>query len=369
MNSLLFWIIECLPFVKRIFYWDDYLYFVFNYLPALLALRPRIDYKYLSLYALIGVFFIIGNVTFGTATLYFVGLLPLLCKAQFDRVSFQGLFQKFYYIPAIIVIYALFQYLFGYSSFEIGWINSERGKTSAAGLFLLGDNIRPFSMLAGIPEFSFFICLLFYHEYYLRRNLIFANFAILILFSMGSRGVAVGLFCAMLVFSGANRFSKPVRFVLVSSLGVFSYIILISMELILRSFETDSSRMLVYGTFGERVEILRDFFEHADFYSILVGVGLPWRTFDNIYISVLNDFGLLGFVILIYLLYVGVKDHKSEFAIYIAMIYGMYADFVHSFFFMHLLGMMLYTKNTLSRNFKVDNKQKEELVTRADSGV
>lgn len=355
INIIIFWLVQCLPFVKRIFFWSDPLYFFFNYLPALLALRVRIELRVFLIYMVICIFLVGGKIDQDIALLYLVGLMPFLCRSQFN-ITFSQLFQRYWLIPLLIILYGIYQKIFGYSPFEMGWIRSGKGKVGEEGLFLSGD-IRPFSFFAGIPEYSFFMCILIYHEIFIRQKKITSICLILLLLLMGSRGVIMGLAIALIIALFGGKIPKILRFIIATGVAVGTYFILINLADILWLYEGEGNRMLVYGTFNARFEIVSKFLEESTFSDMIFGVGIPFQTFDNMYISILNDFGLIGIILLFYLLYSVTRSHKAEFAIHITLVFGLFSDFVHSFFFMHLLAMMIYSKsNPIAQKFQLGHR-------------
>jgi len=309
-----------------------------------ISLRPQ----YSPGVALICLFFfacfVVDIISYSVFLLYTVALIPFLCNSQFN-FKLTRLLRQFWLFPVVFVGYGLYQKMFGYTSFEMGWVMSGKSLVGEEGL-LLADQVRPFSMLAGIPEFSFFICILFYHEWFIKRRIYTSIGFLLLLGLMGSRGVLVGLIVSFMVMQFGGRLKKPYRFLLGIFLSIFVYMILVDMsDILLEADREGVGRMMVYGTFNARYEILRDFFENASLSGLLFGVGEPYRTFDNMYITLINDFGLFAVILFLYLCYVGAHHHQSEFAIILTMVFSLYADFAHSFFFMHLLAMMIYSKS------------------------
>ena len=189
-------IISIFSFVKRLFFVFPDLYGIIIYLPLLTVFNTKNSKK--SLFFVL--FFVLIIVATGKL-LFIVDFIPLILllifKPSFESYKFDATLSKLTPLYIILSLYGIYQFIFGFNSFELGWINSNLGTVGTEN-FNTDKTIRPFSTFAGIPEFTFFCALFSYHFYTEKKNTLFL-ISIVILILSGSRGVIVSTIVAFTI--------------------------------------------------------------------------------------------------------------------------------------------------------------------------
>ncbi|MCL1160660.1 hypothetical protein L2728_01970 [Shewanella chilikensis] len=339
----LFWLIQSLPLIKRFFYWNDALYLFFSALSPALSLNVRLRLIPLLLFLGVVVLCVLNGVDSKFFFYYFLGFVPFIFVTQ-SSLKFEDFIRKSLFIFFVFLLYGIYQKIFGYSWFEIQWILSDKGEVGALG-FGLGEVVRPFSVFAGIPDFTLLIAIFTF--YFFKKNIFIAFLLFCLMLVVGSRGVIVGFLISLFVVEFFNNKSRLFKFGAVVGFSFGVYALLIFLATYLWEIQTSGFRLLNYGTFNARFELVLSFFDEMDLSIIYSGLGYGNQVFDNAYLSLLNDFGIVGVVFFILFLFSIAKTNIGQFTVYLMIVYAFFADVHFSFFLMSILSYMTSLTNSV----------------------
>jgi len=341
-----FILVNIFSFVKRFFAFNAILYKIIIFIPLLTVFTKRISKKSLFFVIYFSIIFLItGNLCI--YSYYIMFFLLLLAVPMFEKISFEGILSKSIFFFILVSLYGISQKYLGYSFVELNWIRSGLSVAHEESFFIT-DEIRPFSTFASIPEFTLFISLfLFYFTH--KKNIILIIFSLIMLYIAGSRGVIVSTLVAYLFTFLIKKYNfKFLFFSFLLSFFIYLVLIFIFPYIIYIYIENDS-RMLVYGTFNGRIELLINVLEQSSIYTLIKGSNTIHsnigNTFDNIYLMLITNFGILGCIYFIYFFIKQKFDKKSFYFISIFIGYGFYADMVYSYYLMFLFFFAIYSNN------------------------
>lgn len=348
--------INVFSFIKRFFVFNESLYNTVIYFP-IFAIFTRNVSKRSLIFIFFFSFYLVFSGNINLLSKFTPLFLLLLAIPMFKKVDFEYLVRKSLPFFILVSLYGIYQKLFGYTAVEINWIKS--GFSFAEeGAFIFYDDIRPFSTFASMPEFTLFISIYLYY-FKTKRNNFMLMLTFIMLYVSGSRGVFVSVITAYIfvfVIKKINRNQLWLSFF--TSLSIFLFLIFL-FPLIFNTYEY-SSRMLAYGTFNGRIELLTKIFETLSIQSILTGFDLSNLnidyTFDNLYVMLLAKFGLFGALYFVFFLLKQDINRKSFYFISIFLGYGFYADMVFSYYLMFLFFFGMYSQNSIKVEDKIKYK-------------
>lgn len=352
-------IVNTFSFIKRFFSFNATLYNAIIVIPVFALLTPTISKRSLNfvfLFSLVILFS--GNIkSFGQFGLYF---LMLLAVPMFKRANFEQIIQRSFLFFVLVSLYGIYQKIFGYTSVEINWIMSGLSFAEERA-FIATDDIRPFSTFASMPEFTLFISIYLYY-FKTKGKTLLLSFSFVMLYIAGSRGVFVAVVTAYaFVFVLKKYKRKHLWMSFLASLTIFFFLIFLFPLL----FNTTdyNSRMLAYGTFNGRIELLTKILDVTSPSSILTGVNLSDlnidSTFDNMYFMLVANFGVFGALYFILFFLKQKIDRKSFYFITIFLGYGFYADMVFSYYLMFLFFFAMYSNSTMIAEEKKQDESKK----------
>ena len=338
-------IISIFSFVKRLFFVFPDLYGIIIYLPLLTVFNTKNSKK--SLFFVL--FFVLIIVATGNL-LFIVDFIPLILllifKPSFESYKFDAILSKLIPLYIILSLYGIYQFIFGFNSFEQGWINSNLGTVGAEN-FNTDKTIRPFSTFAGIPEFTFFCALFSYYFYTEKKNTLFL-ISIVILILSGSRGVIISTIVAFAIiyFLKNNSYIKMLFKGFLLSILIFVSLIFVYPLIFQFSYDS-TSRILVYGTFNGRILNWLELFNKSSYLNFLFGNFnsiYTELTTDNLYLNLVSKLGIFG-SIYFYSFFRKIKlNEKSVFFLTIFLGYSFYADVIFSYYLMFPLFFAIYSK-------------------------
>ena len=340
-------LVNSFSFIKRFFAFNATLYNTIVFIPIFTVFTSTISKRSLSfvfLFSLVILFS--GNLkSFVQFGLYF---LLLLAIPMFKKVNFEQLIQKSFLFFILVSFYGISQKLFGYTSVEINWIMSGLSFAEERAL-IASDDIRPFSTFASMPEFTLFISIYLYY-FKTKGKMLLLLFSFIMLYIAGSRGIFVSVIIAYtLVFILKKYKKKHLWISFLASLTIFLFLIFLFP--LLFSEQEFNSRMLAYGTFNGRIELLTKILDLTTPSSILTGVNLSnlniESTFDNMYFMLVANFGIFGALYFILFFLKQKIDRKSFYFSTIFLGYGFYADIVFSYYLMFLFFFAIYSYSSI----------------------
>lgn len=343
ITAVRFAFVNAFSFFKRFFYFDSALYSALTILPLLAIATPSLSRRGIVLaVAFAGYYAALGAHTF---PLYFLTFCALqICLPVFQRASFEDILARSAPLFWIAALYGAWQKLYGYSPIELRWIESGLGIVGAENYFLT-EEIRPFSVFAGIPEFGFFVvCYLYY--FYRRGQAISTLCAALLLFLIGSRGLLLATGVAIVASAlHGSRLSVRAAGLLGLAISMSAYVALAILLPFLTGVEEGSTRLLLQGTFQARILAASEFLQSVTLSNLWFGVGHRFSAGlipDNLYINFLNDVGLLGLAAFVALLFSDCRNERQLFFLVVILSYGFYAGVIYSFYFMFNFFLAFY---------------------------
>jgi len=341
------------------------LYNAVVFIPLFTVFTPRISKKSLTFVIVFSLIILLtGN--FRTYEHYVMYFLLLLAIPMFEKVSFETLLSKSFLFFLVVSIYGISQKWFGYTFVELNWMRS--GLSFAEeGAFTFTEDIRPFSTFASIPEFTLFISVFLYY-FTIKRKYTFIIFSFAMLYIAGSRGVIISTLIAYFFTFILKKYShKYLLLSFIASLSFFLFLIFVFPYIFNSS--GDSSRMFVYGTFNGRLELLIRVLERSSIVTLFTGVDVSNLnieiTFDNLYLMLITNFGIIGAIYFLFFFIRKNIDKKKFYFLTIFLGYGFYADMVFSYYLMFLFFFAIYsTSNELIEANSADSiKEKLSLNT------
>lgn len=344
LQTLRLSIINFSPAIKRLFWWQPELYALISLSAVLAAIGSAFSTKRAVVSALLSiwVWFLVSP---EKAVIY----LPLFVIWTFARnlhyKEVEDAFWKLRYIFFISLLYGLYQKQFGYLPNEMQWILKGVGSVGTEGYFTT-DELRPFSFYAGVPEFGFFSSIFVYIGIR-RKSLLVFLLGLFGVFLAGSRGVLLSLGIALLMLLLEKRLTRR-NVVLIGFATAIAMYCVLSLWLptsgLLEDFGASDSRLMVYGTFNARVEMLLDFILRVDSANIWYGVGSKISVYDNFYLTLINDFGVFGLLAFLWYMVKSAKTSCGMFFCVLVLSYSLYADALLSVYLSYNTFMLLLTK-------------------------
>jgi hypothetical protein len=340
-------LVNSFSFIKRFFAFNATLYNTIVFIPIFTVFTNTISKRSLSFVFLFSLVILFSGNTksFGQLGLYF---LLLLAIPMFKKVNFEQLIQKSFLFYIIVSFYGISQKLFGYTPVEINWIRSGLSFAEERA-FIASNDIRPFSTFASMPEFTLFISIYLYY-FKTKGKILLLLFSFVMLYIAGSRGIFVSVITAYtFVFILKKYKRKHLWISFLASLTIFLFLIFL-FPLLFNETEFNS-RMLAYGTFNGRIELLTKILDVTSPSSILTGVNLAdlniESTFDNMYFMLVANFGIFGALYFILFFLKQKIDRKSFYFITIFLGYGFYADIIFSYYLMFLFFFAMYSYSSI----------------------
>jgi len=342
--------VNIISFIKRIFYSHADVYRIISISPALFAIGRKISLKGL-LFSIFVFFLIVFNNAFDRLILYIPIILLTIFAPTFKKINFSSSLNKLIPFLILSIVYGIYQIVFGYTNFEMGWINSGISVVGADNYFIT-EKIRPFSFFAGVGEFAIFVSLFSYY-FLLKRKYILFLFSIVIIFFIGSRGVLFTLLVVLLIiFKTKNNYQQAIKKIVLLSLIVyflFAFIYPLYIHKHIISLFDTNSRLVVYGTFRARIISAYYILSRFEPSNLFYGINIENELFkqnlniDNIYLRFLNDFGLISTLILLYIFVKSISNKNQLFSIGMILSYGFYNDVIPSFYLLFNLAFVYFS--------------------------
>lgn len=292
------------PALRRLFYFDAALYLAIS-IGSLLLLVPRILSIKNILIFFSGIFLFAIFYFFGESQRY-IKYLPflvfILLSQTSKRQSHPIRYDYFLIIFLTVAFFSLYQNFFGFSESDIAFLNSEVGSIGAEGYFSFED-IRPFSLFSGLAEATLFY--LFASIYFFKKSkyLLFLA-AIILAFISGSRGILLGFIIGFLIINLFKKSSQSKnKLIWISILAGFLIYIMIFISASLLSIlqgEFSDNRLFFFGSMMGRIFYLSEFLSTISLRNIIFPVLTDYYIFDNIFVTLTNDFGLVLSIIFIH---------------------------------------------------------------------
>ena len=342
-----FILVNVFSFIKRFFAFNATIYNAIVFIPLFTVLSTRISKRAIFFIIIISLLLLLrGNI--GTFVQFLLYFMLLLSVPMFKKVEFEKLLNRSFIFFIIVCLYGISQKLFGYTAIEINWIRSGLSFAEERA-FIASNDIRPFSTFASMPEFTLFIAVFLYH-FKIKQKKWLLLFAFIMLYISGSRGMLVATLTAY-VFTFIFRMYKRQHLIFSFFASLLIFIFLVFLFPIVFDASAESSRMLAYGSFNGRIELLKSMLDKSSLLSLFLGVDLSGmgveNSFDNLYFLLIANFGLFGGLYFLLFLINQKINRKSFYFLSIFLGYGFYADMIFSYYLMFLFFFAMYSRSTV----------------------
>ena len=253
-----------------------------------------------------------------------------------------------------VTLYALIQSYFQFLPFEVAWINSDLSIVNNQNMFIKGRGIRPFSFFASNSEYAYFTGI--YLLCFIRsKKYLWALLSLISLALAGSRGVILAFILAYVIiylFKIRSKF-KVVSWSILIGFSVYFFLIY-SSSLFFNISSNTQSRYFLYGTLYGRFETIQQRLTEVNYVNILIPrtfenysfADAANVTFDNLHLTLLFNFGLIGYFIFWNFFKVSKWDATSLFFISFFVITGFVNDMIYSFYMFYLVLFSILSNKT-----------------------
>jgi O-antigen ligase len=247
---------------------------------------------------------------FGSVLFY---IFPFLFKASCVR-EIKECNYMFLSLFIITIIYGIIQHNFGYFVWELNWGKFSQTKMNLYALSNWGHFTRAFSFFSGVQDFALFIIfvtlLLWTHSKGSGIKLLLLLLLIIGLYISGSKSMMISLAVAFSAYFFRKRIGVNLMFF---GIYILPYILILLLYVSLKDvlvFELqDTIGLLNIGTILPRLEIAYTFFSSFDISNIFgVGLGCMDGVVDNMYIRILIETGIIGFLLFMFLVYTSCRQ-------------------------------------------------------------
>jgi O-antigen ligase len=239
-------------------------------------------------------------------------IFPLFLKNPY-KINNNQCNYLFLLLLTITLLYGLIQHFIGYFAWDKNWSDFSSSVMDIYAIGNFGSFNRAYSLFSGIQDFAVFLIfttLLLLN--YIKSNVL----QILIIFCLitglyiaGSKSMIISLFISLIIYLVRQKINPLILFIM---LFILPYIIIMS---IYTAYQNDIVSMLInmtglfnFGTILPRLEIFYNFFSSFEIGNLLgCGSGCMVGVVDNMYIRILIENGLIGFVAFMLLLYTIIK--------------------------------------------------------------
>lgn len=338
-------------FLKKFVAHSDLLYYIVSSLPFVYVIAI-LRFNFRRLLILIIALIVIGVFSID----YMVKLIPsvIIISVGWDKLKHDLTKNKLVFIVLLCFGYGLYQKIFGYSWFEWKFILSEIGSVASIGTTYF-DELRAMSFFNQIQTFALFSALTFFFSLLSKSKLLLV-LSLCSLFLAGSRGIILATGVSFLLFFlKSNRISIAFLF----SVSFYIGITLLPLTGFLE-WKDDGNRLLVYGTFNYRVSMLLDYVDGLTIMDFLFGLTSPRVIYDNIYLHIVANAGIISLVIVLILLKSLIKK-KQENILIISLIvaYGFYSDLIFDLYLLFMSALFLETLSNSNNSYKSDSNKYE----------
>ena len=330
---------SALPAVRRFFYFDALLYGILSIVPLILLINRSLTIRNVW----IGSFLLaicVGYAAYWDPMRY-LKYMPLAFfiivyrAADIERLGNikYSHFVLFFLAASSLSVY---QNYFEFFPWDIAFLQSGVGSIGEEG-YLSHQDIRPMSFFSGLAEATLFF-LFAMVIFALKRNYFLCFLALIFALMSGSRGVLISFILGLFVSFVSSRKSSSVNSVIMRSffVGVMAYlaIVIAAPLLSILQGEFGASRLAFWGSMGARINYLIDFFATFSWLNILNPVLLEQQIYDNILLTMINDFGVVLALLLLFCIYRGlyISGYWGHIFMSTLIIYGFFADQVLSIY-------------------------------------
>jgi hypothetical protein len=288
---------------------------------------------------------------FGKLIIYFGSVLFYVFPFTFKAFNKPKKYvYSFLLLLIIAIIYGVMQHNIGYFIWDQNWGKFSPSVMNITALGNWGSFTRAFSFFSGVQDFALFVIfattLLWINSKGKFIKLILLIALIAGLYITGAKAMMVSLMVAILAYYLHRKMNYLFLFF---GLYILPYVLIMLLYIVLRDIIVATLNMMTglfnLGTIIPRLEVIYTFFSSSRNLfdvSVLFGVGLGCMetTVDNMYIRILVETGIIGFIAFIFLIYSVIKElyyleEKSEQLPFTGENFFLFVLFVSMTFSMH----------------------------------
>jgi len=346
-NKVSYLFINLFSFFKR-FFLDPIIYGYLTFIPLFFVLGRYISKSGLILSLSLMAILIFGNNSY---VLYYLipFFLIIIFNNNFKKIDLFYLVDSTKYFLLFVIIYALFQVLFNFFQFEINWIYSDLSIVNAKNIFIPNRTIKPFSVFSDTTTFTFF-CSIYLLVFFRQKKYFWSLIALAGFLISGTRSFLLAFILAYIIIYLFNIKSKIKVFSSSIILSTILYFFLIYYsKFLLQFFAEYSSRYLIYGTMYGRYETILKRLEDFELINILIPLKFdylsdPNLTFDNLHLTLVANFGIVGYLLFWKFFKVEKDDKITTFFFSYIIICGFFVDIIYSFYLFFLVAIVIFSK-------------------------
>ena len=328
---VVFWLLLIIPYFKKFFIATPIVISIFSIVSVLLLTTVRFNRPSIFYIGCVFIFFLF-NIKDISYIYMIAGAWPFL-MSNFFKVNYKAKELAFNNILlALVMGFAVWQILFGYSQVEIDWFNSGIGGARAG--YLAFEGIRPMSLLSGAPELAFLLA--GFSFYFLFKNNHFLFFICFIAVMMVAvRGIIIGYFLSI-IFHLINKYVSKIklsRIYFPLLITPFIYLFIYFLSEFFANISGNFGRISVFGTFSARADIVIEFFQKISFEQLMLGVHTSNFVYDNYWLTILDKLGFIGVYMYIYMLSKVPRDEVVDLLFVLYLSYSFFADVGYFFYF------------------------------------
>ena len=227
----------------------------------------------------------------------------------------------------------------------------------ASGNIRLVPNLAPlFLLIVFQPSFrkinyGEFVCVIYLYYYFTKRDKFWSLFSLVGLILSGTRGIMIAAFLAFIFTSLFKLKSKFKAYIYSMSVSLSLFFLAVQnfdyLNQISQLFA--NSRLLLFGTFYGRFINLQEKLDNTSLLDFVIPSkiyfdGASSLTLDNLHLTLLFNFGLIGYIIFWNAFKIRGSQKKAMFFFITLIIYGLLADIIYSFYLLFLFVLVINSK-------------------------
>ena len=342
------------PALRRALYFDPLLYGLASVVSFLLLITRSISIKNL----LVGAFFlcVCGVFSIYADPLRYIKYLPLVfflvIHTSVSESDVVIKHRSFVLLFLLVACYSIYQNYFGFLPWDISFLQSGVGNIGFDG-YSSHIDIRPFSVFSGLGEATFFY-LIASVIFFRRDQYILFLLAISLALISGSRGLLACFVMSMFMVSIFNKQTISKNGLIWWSLasGALLYAIIFMLAPLLTIFqgELQGNRLAFWGSMGGRIHHLLEFFTSFSYSNLFSPLLLEQAIYDNILLTMVNDFGCIIAVVILFLVYGCLYSRGYWERIFFSTLvsYGFFADQILSIYLLAIFSFGIGFLNQFS---------------------
>lgn len=339
-NKISYLFINVFSFIKR-FFLDPIIYGYLTFIPLFFVLGRFFSKSGIVLTIFLSMILILNE---NYHVLYYLSpfFILIIFHNNFKKINLFNLVNSTKWFLLIVIFYAFLQIIFGFFQFEVDWISSDLSIVNSDNIFIPNRTIKPFSVFSDTTTFTFF-CSIYLIVFLRNKKYIWALISLIGFIVSGTRGFILAFILTYLIVYVFSIKSKIRIFLSSITITSFIYSLLIYFSnFFIELFIGSSSRYLLYGTLYGRYENIIKKLENFELINIIVPMKFDYLvdsdlTFDNLHLTLLVNFGIIGYILFWKFFKIKKEDDISIFFFTYLIICGFFVDIIFSFYLFFLV--------------------------------